>query len=558
MGASGCGKTTLLNYLAHRVTGASQTTGSISINGNIPTSEQMQHLSSYVEQDDTLIGSLTAYETLHFAAKLSVSHLASSAESKARVETLLKQFGLVGQRDALIGTALRKGISGGQKRRVSVASQLIAAPRILFLDEPTSGLDSAASHKVMQYIKDIATKHRLLVIASIHQPSTKIFEMFDKVLLLSGGKTCYYGTVDQIEPYFGSLGYHLPNHMNPAEFILDLTNVDFEDDITISQQAESIKKSWATSGDASHLSSQISAADRRASPNMRAHGRDWRRGFSATFTLIHRSFIKSRRDFVVYGIRFAMYLGLGIMMGTVWLRLPATQTSIQPFINAMFFCSAFMSFMAVTYVPAFIEDHNMYIKDHGNGLYGSVPFMVSNFLLGMPYLFLITMTFSVVCYFLSNFRPDTTAFFTWVAWLFMDLLAAESIVVLVAAIIPKFVGALAIVAFASGLWTAANGSLVPPTILNVFYRYVFTYIDYQAYVFRAMMVNEFGYRTYDCGPDCDCMYNSPLRDQCMIDGNAVLDQFGYGRGKVGKQVAYMLLIILVLRLLGWVVLRFKR
>jgi len=123
---------------------------------------------------------------------------------------------------------------------------------------------------------------------------------------------------------------------------------------------------------------------------------------STLLPLVHRSFIKSHRDIVAYGIRIAMYLGLAIMMGTVWLRLSPTQSNIQAFTNAIFFGGAFMSFMAVAYIPAYLEDLAIYSKERANGLYGPTAFMLANFIVGIPYLFLITVLFSVVSYWLGG------------------------------------------------------------------------------------------------------------------------------------------------------------
>jgi ABC-type multidrug transport system permease subunit len=279
--------------------------------------------------------------------------------------------------------------------------------------------------------------------------------------------------------------------------------------------------------------------------------------------LVHRSFIKSYRDIIAYGIRIAMYMGLAVMMGTVWLRLSPNQSNIQSFINAIFFGGAFMSFMAVAYIPAFLEDRALFIKERANGLYGPTSFLIANFLTGIPYLFLITILFSVVAYWLSNFRPSAEAFFTWVMWLFLDLIAAESLVVLISSLIPIFVVALAGTAFANGLWMCTGGFLVPPHTLNPFWRYVFHYIDYQSYVFQGMMVNEFGHRNYSCAPappggTCSCMYETPYREECLIDGNAVLENYGYSVGSTGKWVGIMIGIIAGYRFFGWLVLYLRR
>lgn len=141
----------------------------------------------------------------------------------------------------------------------------------------------------------------------------------------------------------------------------------------------------------------------------------------------------------------------------------------------------------------------------------------------------------------------------WVMWLFLDLVAAESLVVLVSSIFPNFVIALALIAFANGLWMSVGGFLVTPTILNVFWKYVFSYIDYQKYVFQGMMVNQFQAATYDCGAGCACMYQSALASDCKIAGDAVLKYYGYDSSSVNEWVGIMLSIIAGYRLLCWAV-----
>ncbi|PNS15068.1 ABC transporter G family member [Sphaceloma murrayae] len=569
MGPSGSGKSTLLNVLAHRTStmDSSSVKASIFINGGTAVTESFRRISAYVEQEDALVGSLTVRETLNFAARLSLPNSVSKMERLQRIEALLTAFGLQNQANNLIGTPIRKGISGGQKRRVSVAAQLITSPKILFLDEPTSGLDSAASFEVISFVKDIAKKHNLIVIASIHQPSTSTFAMFDKLLLLSQGTTAYSGPVSEVQPYFDACGFPIPLYMNPAEFIIDFVNTDFARDRgEIDQQLNMVQSSWAKSRLANATVTELTEEMARGSMEtdytnniLESHASP----FSIQMALIHRSFIKSYRDIIAYGIRIAMYMGLAIMMGTIWLRLAPTQQNIQSFINAIFFGGAFMSFMAVAYIPAFLEDRALFVKERANGLYGPTSFIVANFITGLPYLFIITLLFSIVAYWLSNFRPSGTAFLTWVMWLFLDLIAAESLVVLISSLVPIFVVALAATAFANGLWMCTGGFLVPPQQLNEFWYYVFHFIDYQSYVFQGMMVNEFAHRTYECPRNVDgscggCMYRSPLEDQCQIDGNAVLENYGYGPGNTGKWIGILLGIVVGYRLLGWVVLYFRR
>lgn len=549
MGSSGSGKTTLLNTLAQR---QQPRQGRVLINGQECPLATHRAVSAYVEQEDTLIGSLNVQETLRFAAKLALPSSVPSVEAETRVNTLIDAFGLTAQKCTRIGTPLQKGISGGQKRRVSVATQLVTGPRILYLDEPTSGLDSTASFEVMSYLRDVARQNNLIVVASIHQPSTKTLNLFSQITLLSKGKTCYFGSVAEISQYFRSLDMPIPDLTNPAEHMLDLTNVDFRSSKEEHARLEAIYEGWQNSErvhdlerDLHHLSGQP----------LRVGGEGSHAGlFSQVRTLLHRSLLKSYRDIVTYWIRLVMYMGLAIMMGTVWLRLEPTDEHIQPLVNAIFFGSAFMSFMAVAYVPAFLEDRASFVKERANGLYGPTAFLVANFLIGLPYLFLISMLFSIVSYWLINLRPDGGAFLTWVMWLFLDLVAAESLVVFMSSLFPNFVVALALIAFANGLWMCVGGFLVSMPVLNVFWKYVFHYIDYQAYVFQGMMVNEFKARDYACDPDgCFCSYQSDLYDQCKINGNAVLKAYKYPTNREAEWVGILLVIIFVYRVLGWVV-----
>lgn len=561
MGPSGSGKTTLLNVLAQRKASAkAHVSAEVLLNGQVPSESVFRKLSSYVENEDALIGSLTVQETLYFAAQLSLSGSVAAAERIRRINGLLQAFGLVNQANTLVGTLLKKGISTGQKRRLGVASQLISAPKILFLDEPTSGLDSAASFKVMSFVNQVAKSNNLIVIASIHQPSTATFELFDKLLLLSGGEVCFSGVVSEVKPYFDSIGFSMPPQINPAEFLLDLINVDFDSDVDLCQNRVSeIQKSWTTStpalAEGSRIAHLSSGGEKFSYNDNEPVGR---RVLATIWILLHRSWIKSRRDPIVYGVRFAMYLGLAIMMGTVWLRLPAIQSSIQPFANCILFGSAFMSFMAVVYVPAFLEDRSVYVKDRANGLYGSLAFNISNFLIGLPYLFIIAFLSSTFVYWMTNFRPQGTAFMVWVGWMYLNLIAAESLVVLMSSLFPNFVAALALTAFANGLWMSCNGFMVTPPLLNPFYRYVFYYIDYQAYVFRGLVVNEFGYRTYACGRGCHCMYDTLLASECKIDGGGILEQYGFDTSHEGRSVGIVIAIVVVLRLMGWAAMQWRR
>lgn len=242
-------------------------------------------------------------------------------------------------------------------------------------------------------------------------------------------------------------------------------------------------------------------------------------------------------------------------MGTTWLRLGYTQDDINARVTALFFSGAFLSFMAVAYIPAYIEDQATFFKERSNGLYGPTSFLIANFLIGLPYLFIIVTSFSVTAYCMVALWPTATGFFTFLGFLFLDLLAAESLVILVASIVPNFIVSLALVAFANGLWMVVNGFLVPETILNVFWKSWVTKINYQNWTFRAMMWNEFHDQSFTCASS-SCSF--PSSDGETIQGREILKFYGYDQGDLGAYAGYIIAIVVVYRLLAWLALWWRR
>lgn len=557
MGPSGSGKTTLLQVLARRTGALSnfEITGEVEYNGEVVTSLLLREVSRFVEQEDHLIGSLTVKETVDFAMKfLSVGM--SKLNRKELVDNIIDLLGLTRQANTKVGTPLQKGLSGGQKRRLSVASQVVAHPRVLFLDEPTSGLDSKASFEVVQTLKNIAKTKKVVVIASIHQPSTLTFELFDDVMFLSEGRVVYSGPRENVVEFFDAAEYPIPQHHNPAEYVLDLINTDFDTDGIDKRAAVDLLVKCASNSTKcaeklNHRSSSL------ISDSINEEYQEISE-FKKIMVLLLRAFIKARRDYLAYYVRIFMYLGLAIMMGTVWLRLGYKQISIQPFINAIFFAGAFMSFMSVAYIPAYLEDYFAFKKERSNGLYGPMPFVVANFIIGLPFLFFIVILFSVVTYFLCNFRHSATGFFMYMMYLFINLVAAESLTIFIATLFPVFVVALALTAFANGLWMAVGGFLVPASVLNVFWYYTFYWVNYQRYTFQGMMFNQFKDTIYSCGLGCQCIFTSELELECKIAGSAVLQNLGYGKPNHGLWIGVTIVLIFVLRAATYLVLRFRR
>ena len=229
LGPSGSGKSTLLDHLAdRRKAGVSQTSGKVTFNGKELNKDQRRKLISFVGQDDYLYSCFTVRETLQTVARFRFGLSMSEKEVNRRIDSTMKDMGLLSVADVRVGDSVvgRKGLSGGQRRRLSIAIELISSSPILLLDEITSGLDFAAAYGVMKKVKHLANlRHSVVVI--IHNPSSQIFNLLDRILLLADGKQVYIGDAAKSSDYFRNLGYACPPHYNQAEFLLTLVATDF-------------------------------------------------------------------------------------------------------------------------------------------------------------------------------------------------------------------------------------------------------------------------------------------------------------------------------------------
>eukprot|EP01028_Stygiella_incarcerata_P010968 TRINITY_DN598_c0_g2_i3.p1 TRINITY_DN598_c0_g2~~TRINITY_DN598_c0_g2_i3.p1 ORF type:complete len:820 (+),score=195.49 TRINITY_DN598_c0_g2_i3:24-2483(+) len=219
MGPSGAGKTTFLNALCGKI---ERTSGAVYINGLEEPLAKYRREIGYVPQDDIMLRDLSVKEILLHSARVRLGHSVSPEEIARRVNITLDVLGLTEIRHMPIGDEFRRGISGGQRKRVNVGMELVTAPSVLFLDEPTSGLDSTQAESVMASMKNIAACG-LTVVAVVHQPRQEIFEMIDDILLLGrGGVTVYQGPIQEMKAYFESLGFDFPRGTTVPDRVMDL------------------------------------------------------------------------------------------------------------------------------------------------------------------------------------------------------------------------------------------------------------------------------------------------------------------------------------------------
>jgi len=242
MGASGAGKTSLLNILSCRTQAKARKfcKSTLLLNNRPMSGSKMQSSVAFVQQEDALMATDTPHEAIDFSANLRLAQKFKKdrkAKVTARVEAVEKQLGLEDCKDTRIGDIKLKGISGGEKRRVAIGVEIVSDPDIVFLDEPTSGLDFVTAHSVVGMMKKLAESGKI-VIATIHQPNSEIFHMFDDLLLLVKGQVAYHGPLHEAEGTFKSCGFECPLHYNPADYYLRVLHDQDNADKILSMKSE--------------------------------------------------------------------------------------------------------------------------------------------------------------------------------------------------------------------------------------------------------------------------------------------------------------------------------
>ncbi|GBC04923.1 hypothetical protein RclHR1_05950007 [Rhizophagus clarus] len=566
MGPSGAGKSTFLDLLAGRKD-PKNVSGTVYLNGR---PGNVKYVSTYVMQDDALMGVLTVRENIQFAADLCFPSNISQTEKYTRVQNIIREFGLERVADNKIGTVFVRGISGGEKRRCAIASQVLTLPKIIFLDEPTTGLDSAAAYNVMNAIVSMAKRYELTVVASIHQPSPETYSLIDKLLLLGHGKTLYFGERERALTYFDGLGFACPPYNNPADHFLKLVNSDFMNDITQAEQhitnfSMAFSKSKYIREVNREIDDSIARGNILGEMITRRANSGYARSFLAqTFILLNRSFKNATRNILMFWIRVAMYMCLALLMGSTWWKVGFEQKSIQDRFAAHFFSVAFLSFMSVAGIPGFLEERLVFQRERSNRFYSVGPYVLANTLISIPFLMIITVSFSMIAYPMIGLHENFHNAVNFLIFLFLALFVAESMVVFISAAIPIFVAALAITAFANGFYMVVEGFFVRRAAIPKFLKWGH-YIDYQKYSFEAIIKNDFYGLTFKCDPDpsglskCRCnFYGVNSAETCTFTGKDVLDSYGYTEINLLKWALALMGLVLAFRIGFYFILLFRK
>lgn len=508
MGPSGSGKSTLLDALSSRLAANAFLSGTILLNGR--KTKLSFGTAAYVTQDDNLIGTLTVRETISYSARLRLPDKMPWSEKRALVESTIIEMGLQDCADTVVGNWHLRGISGGEKRRVSIALEILMRPRLLFLDEPTSGLDSASAFFVTQTLRSLSRDGRT-VIASIHQPSSEVFELFDQLYLLSGGKTVYFGQASEAYEFFAQAGFPCPALRNPSDHFLRCINSDFDkvkatlkgsmklrfeatdDPLEKITTAEAIR----TLIEYYHTSQYYYAASEKVQEISKVRGTVLDSGGSQAsflmqaFTLTKRSFVNMSRDFGYYWLRLAIYIVVTICIGTIYLNVGTSYTSILARGSCASFVFGFVTFMSIGGFPSFVEDMKVLQRERLNGHYGVTAFVVSNTLSAMPFLILITFLAGTVCYFMVQLHPGFEHYVFFVLCLYASVTVVESLMMAIASIVPNFLMGIIIGAGIQGIFMLVSGYFrLPNDIPKPVWRYPMSYISFHFWALQGQYQND--------------------------------------------------------------------
>ncbi|GMF42657.1 unnamed protein product [Phytophthora lilii] len=399
MGPSGAGKSTLLDCISGRNTAAE---GAITANG-VQWSNKLKRFASYVKQDDMFYATITVREHLIYQARLRMGPHTTTEQHEQRVDRVLEELGLTKCRDTLIGGVRVRGISGGERKRLSFATEILTNPSLLFVDEPTSGLDSYMAEAVMIQLQQLAREGRT-VITTVHQPSSELFTLFDNLYLLCDGVTVYNGRASEAVVYFAELGYQCPAFVNPTDYFMrQLVVLDREKDEAGVRRLELLKTEWVRkyadivdardSGDVSLIEDAGSGADGYQDK----HLGPW----TQMQVLSSRNVLRLVRDRISFRANFFLQLFISAIVGLIYLQLEINQTGIQNFAGAFFVVIVNQTF--TTSSPLFIAiptELPMVLHEYKSGLYRLSVWYLAKIISELPLQVLMPFAFFIPTYFL--------------------------------------------------------------------------------------------------------------------------------------------------------------
>ncbi|KAE8773399.1 ABC transporter G family member 16-like [Hordeum vulgare] len=505
MGASGAGKSTLLDALAGRITRGSLR-GGVTLNGEPLGGGRLRAISAYVMQDDLLYPMLTVRETLLFAAEFRLPRALSAARKRDRVDALIRQLGLSGAADTVVGDETHRGVSGGERRRVSIGADIIHDPILLFLDEPTSGLDSTSAFMVVQVLRDIA-RSGSVVVMTIHQPSARILGILGRLLLLSRGRTVYSGTPAGLKPFFSELGTPIPDNENPAEFALD-TIRDLERQPDGTAKLADFNASWhghvdTTSKKVSRtvmpLELAVSESVSRGKLGRLSGGGGGKGGMPTyanplaleVWVLTKRSFINFRRMPELFVLRLGTLMVTGIVLATIFFHLDDTPKGVQERLGFFAMGMSTMFYVSAGTLPVFIQERHVYLRETEHNAYRRISYVLASTAVFFPPLVILCLAFAVTTFFAVGLAGGGASFGFFALTILASLWAGSGFVTFLSAVVPHVVLGYTVVVAVLAYFLLLSGFFISRDRIPSYWIWLH-YMSLVKYPYQALVQNEFG------------------------------------------------------------------
>ncbi|CAA2954555.1 ABC transporter G family member 22 isoform X1 [Olea europaea subsp. europaea] len=451
MGPSGSGKTTLLSLLGGRVR-VPAPGGSVTYNDQ-PYSKLLKSRIGFVTQDDVLFPHLTVKETLTYAALLRLPRTLTKEEKKKRALDVIYELGLERCQDTMIGGSFVRGVSGGEKKRVSIGNEIIINPSLLFLDEPTSGLDSTTALRIIDTLHDIAEAGKT-VVTTIHQPSSRLFLKFNKLILLGKGSLLYFGQASEAMVYFSSIGCTPLIAMNPAEFMLDLANgnvndisvpSELEDKVQMENSETEMKggkpapavvheylveayETRVSESEKKKLMDPI-PIDEKIKSKLCSAKREWGTNWCDQYSILVRRGLRERRHDYFSWLRITQVIATATILGLLWWQSGGnSSTELKDQAGLLFFIAVFWGFFPVfTAIFTFPQERAMLSKERAADMYRLSAYFVARTTSDLPLDLLLPVVFLAVVYFMAGLRTDAGSFFLTMLTVFLCIIAAQGL-----------------------------------------------------------------------------------------------------------------------------------
>ncbi|CAL9071458.1 unnamed protein product [Musa acuminata var. zebrina] len=571
MGPSGSGKSTLLDSLAGRLGRNVVLTGRVLLNGK---KRRLDYgVVAYVRQENVFLGTLTVRETITYSAHLRLPATMSKKEVASVVEGTIEEMGLQDCADRAIGNWHLRGISGGEKKRLSIALEILTRPRLLFLDEPTSGLDSASAFFVIQTLKQIALDGNKTIISSIHQPSSEVFALIDDLCLLSGGEAVYTGDAKLATKFFAEVGFPCPSRRNPSDHFLRCINSDFDHvhatmkgSMKLHEETESSTDPLSKLGTSEikailirrYKSSEYAMATKRQIQDIsKTEGIifESEEGNQSTWwkqlrTLSMRSFANMSRDIGYYWLRIIIYMIVSVCAGTVYFDIGKSYKAIQARASCGGFISGFMTFMSIGGFPSFIEEMKVFTRERQNGHYGVAVYILSNFLSSSPFLVAIAFATGSITFFMVKFRKGFSYFAYFTTSIYASIAVTESLMMIVSSLVPNFLMGIITGSGIIGIMMMTAGFFrLLPDLPKLVWRYPISLISYGSWALQG------NYKNNLIGLEFDPLISGDPK----LSGEYILENiFGINLHR-SKWIDLMAIFILLIsyRVLFFLILKFR-